>query len=381
MAKYDVECPVCGDSYTINLVGPHKNREWRLENWDWTCDRCKEKTRQEENAKAAEANKDAGLPVLTGTVKMVAWAETIRKQKVATLDAEMASRNMTDEIDKNRFEVAVVNLKNKASARWWIEYRDVRVLELLRQEYQATETPLPPEEKKIADEAKTEALIEATVRPEKPITETIAEISVKGDTIEIVFPEKREDFRQIVRFNLGFTWVENRWQRTLKPTNGAPEDRVAEAGNKLLAAGFSIRIFDENLRVRAVYGHYEPESKRWVMARTINQFAGWFAILWPKGEDFYQAAKRLHGARYDKPSIVVPPEQFAEVLDFAEMYGFSISPGANKIIETAKEIRDKALTAKTQTKPDSRLPEPGGKPTLLDVPKNVDIDDEFKEGV
>lgn len=381
MAKYDVECPVCGAGYEVQLYGKGSDREWRLENWDWTCDECKEKARQEENAKAAAANVAAGLPALTGTEKMIAWAEMIRKQKLATLDEEIGQRPITPDVDKPRLELAIANLKNRTAARWWIDNRDTRILLLLRDEYQATEKPLPPEEKKIADEAKAEAMIEATVRPEKPVTETVTEIRVLEKAVEIVFPEKREDFRQIVRFTLAFGWTGALWRRDLKPTNGTPQDRAAEAGNRLLAAGFPVRIFDENVRVHAVYGTFEPEARRWVMGRTSGKYNGWFCIKWPREEDFFKAAKRLHGSRYDKPEIVVPAEQFQEILDFAEMYEFALSSGALKLVETGRAVREKALTARPHIPKDKRLPKPGEKPERLETPQDVDIADEFKEGV
>lgn len=382
MAKYEVTCPTCEETYTVNLTGPHKDREWRLENWDWTCDECREKARQEENRKAAEANTAAGLPPLTGSEKQVAWAETIRKQKIATLDEELTKRELTDRIDVDRFNAAVVGLKNKVDAKWWIDNRDTHVTRLLHAEYAVTEKPLPPEEKKIAEDAKTEAMKEATVRPEKPITETVAEIRAGEKFVEVSFPEKREDFRQLVRYQLGYTWSKGKlvWRRDLKVTNGTPHDRAAELGNRLLAAGFPIRVFDDTLRGHAVYGTFEPESKRWIAKRTSGKYDGWFVITWPREEDFYKAAKRLRASKYDKPSIVVPAEQFQEVLDFAEMYQFSISDGAKSLIETAKAVREGALTASVKLTEERRLPEPGDKPSPLAVPDNVEIADEFMEG-
>jgi len=381
MAKYEVECPSCESTYTVQLTGPHRDREWKLENFDWTCDECKEKARQEANQQAATANLQAGLPPLTGSEKQIAWAETIRKQKIATLDEALVRRDLSDRIDADRFHVAVASLKNKTAAMWWIDNRDTHVDYLMRQEYAVTEKPLPPEEKKIADEAKTEAMVEATVRPEKPVTETVAEIRAGEKFVEVSFPEKREDFRQLVRYQLGYSWNKEKliWRRDLKVTNGTPHDRAAELGNRLLAAGFPIRIFDDTLRVHAVYGTFEPESKRWVAKRTSGKYDGWFAISWPYGEDFYQSAKRLRGSRYDKPFIVVPSEQYQEVLDFAEMYQFSISDGAKQLIDTAKAVREGALTASVKTPEERHLPEPGDKPEPLAVPDNVDIADEFKE--
>jgi hypothetical protein len=267
MAKYTVTCPRCETDYRVDLIGPSRDREWKLDNFDWTCDECREKAQAEENAAASAANAASGLPALTGSEKMIAWAETIRKQKIITIDDYIERYTGHHPLDE-RLQAAIGGLKNRTSARWWIDNRDRHVEQLLREEYAVTEKPLPPEDKKAAEEAKAEALAEATVRPPKPVTETVAEIRISGPVVEILFSEKREDFRQIVRFQLGYTWAETRWRRQIELINGTPEDRAAEAGNRLLAGGFSIRIFDDSLRVRAVYGTYEPEAKRWVMALT-----------------------------------------------------------------------------------------------------------------
>lgn len=381
MAKYEVTCPTCEETYTVNLTGPHRDREWRLENWDWTCDECREKARQEENQKAAEANIAAGLPPLTGSEKQVAWAETIRKQKIATLDEAIQHREMSARVDKDRFFASVESLKNKSEARWWIDNRDTHVDRLMKIEYDKTEKPLPPEEKQIAEEAKTEAMKEATVRPEKPITENVAEIRAGEKFVEVSFPEKREDYRQLVRFKLGYSWNKEKlvWRRDLKVTNGSAHDRAAELGNRLLAAGFPIRIYDETLRVHAVYGTFEPELKRWIAKRASGKYDGWFVITWPREEDFYKAAKRLRGSKYDKPSVVVPAEQFQEIIDFAEMYQFSLSDGAKTLIDTARDVREGALKASVKAPEKHELPEPGDKPAPLAVPENVEIAAEFKE--
>jgi hypothetical protein len=379
MAKYDVECPSCGTGYTVQLCGPGRDREWKLANWDWTCDGCREKRCQEENAKAAAQNAASGLPALTGSDKQIAWAETIRKQKLTTLEELIESRALTGRIDKDRFSAAVENLKKKASASWWIEHRDEHIDRLMKAEYDATEKPLPAEDRKIAEEAKVDATIEATVRPEKPITETVAEIRALEKSVEVHFPEKREDFRQIVRFKLGYGWNGTCWRRNLKPTNGTAHDRAAELGHRLLTAGYPIRLFDDTIRVHAVTGTFEAESKRWIRRRIEGQYKDWLAISWPKSEDFYQAAKRIRGSRYDKPHIVVPPEQFEEVLDFAQMFSFSISEGADEVIEAARRVRASALTASVAPCAKKKLPVPGEKPEPIAVPEGVDVADEFRE--
>lgn len=384
MAKYDVECPDCGTICTVQLYGPNKDRQWELDNFDWTCDDCKSKERQQKNAEAAKANAESGLPSLTGTEKMIAWAEMIRKQKIATIEEEL---NKVPEEKKQsdprypRLMAAVQKIKNCTSAHWWIENRDTHIRHLIEEELKNTEMPLQPEEQKIAEVAKSEAIAEATIRPEKPITETVAEIHILEKSIEIIFPEKREDFRQLVRFSLGYSWdkEKSRWIKTLSSKTGSAHDRAAELGNKLLAAGFPVRIFDVDIRAKAIAGQYETECHRWIMKRIKGIYAGWFSISWPREEDFYKAAKKLPGSRYDKPEIVVPAEQFEQVLDFAEMYGFKLSPGAQEAAEAARKIKDAALTAHIEEREDVRPPEPGEKPRKLAVPESVEVDDEFKD--
>lgn len=389
MAKYTVECPDCGTSYTVQLYGPNKDRQWRLDNFDWTCDDCKQKARDEENAKAAAVNADAGLPSLTGTEKQIAWAETIRKQKIVSLKDELAHysspasylRIRSEDFNQSRYEIALKNLQHKNQSLWWIDNRDTRGAILLRQEYDVTEKPLPIKEQEIAKKAEAEAKAEATIRPEKPITETVAEIHILEKFIEVSFPEKREDFRQLVRFGLGYSWdkEKSRWIKIIGMKTGSAPDRAAELGNKLLAAGFSIRIFDTDLRAKAIAGKYESECHRWIMKRIKGDYAGWFSISWPREEDFYKAAKKLPGSRYDKPDIVVPSEQFEQVLDFAEMYEFNLSPGAQEAAEAARKIKEAAMTVHIETKKEIKHPLPGDKPAHQDVPESVEVADEFKE--
>src|SRR6185437_6784356 len=96
----------------------------------------------------------------------------------------------------------------------------------------------------------------------------------------------------------------------------------------LLSKGFIIRIIDDALRAAAVAGTYTPECTRWITKMVNGQYAGWFCITWPRGDDLYDAARRLPGSRYDAPRVVVPGEQFEQVQDFATRYGFQLSAGA-----------------------------------------------------
>lgn len=309
MAKYDITY-ACGHEETVRLTGPTRDREWHIERLESRlCDECwraeQSRKRTEENAVSAAANAAAGLSALVGTDKQTAWAETIRQKKLTTLDNELGRGQITDtEPDRSRFLAAVAALRNQPQARWWIDNRDEFVMDLLAAILKRTEVPVPDEQAAAAAEA--EAKTEATLRPETPLTETVAEIRTTDTAVWVVFPERRDDFRELVRIGLGYKWTGEYWQRTLVTPNGTPTERAVELGCKLLRAGFVVRIYDQELRDRVIHGEYEQEHKRWIQCRAKEPHIGWLSIGWPRTEDFYTAAKRISGSRYLKPNVIIP---------------------------------------------------------------------------
>jgi hypothetical protein len=389
MARYTVE-RACGHEETVVLFGKMKDREWRLEKVEPSklCSECwqkeVERKREEETKKAAEEAKESGLPELTGSEKQVAWAERIRIQLLSGLEelaARMAERpeNMKKVgITLEQVDEAMKAIQQKTSASWWIDHRDAgayNLAEIMLKELKA----IAASESKPPKDLVADANAESTVRPERPITETPAEIRTIGNIIEIIFPEKRDDFRELVKEKLHMEWCGTRWQRALIAKNGTPQDRAAEAGHRLLAAGFVIRIFDSELREKAIRGDYEPEYTRWVQRRIKGEYEGWFAINWGRDEDFYNVAKKISGARWSKPSVVVPPANFEEVLDFAKMYDFKISELAQEAIEQAMRIRDAALTVRVNMPAERSRVIVSSMPPVLDVPAEVGIADEFRD--
>lgn len=387
MAKYDVTY-TCGHTDTIQIYGPGRDREWKLANEESKlcpdCYKAKlEADRQKQNAEAAEANQAAGLPKLEGTEKQIAWAESIRKSMIDHI-IEYYISQITDEAkaehpeEYERVMKGFEALKRHTDASWWIDNRinddKIGLRRLINAEIEAIKKAEKEPPAAIVEVAKAEA----TVYPEKPVSSLVAEISIKGDTVEVNYPERNESFRQIMK-NHGFEWKPG-WKRTIGKYNGSIQDRAAEIGNKLLAAGFPVRIYDEEIRRRAVAGEYAPEPVRWVKAMTEGDYKGWFSISWPYGgNNYYDAARKIPGSKYQSPNVIVPPESFLEVLDFAQMYKFNISDKAQEIIETAQQLKERALTTGVKVPKSERPPKPGDKPEKLEVPQEVDIDDEFRD--
>lgn len=200
-----------------------------------------------------------------------------------------------------------------------------------------------------------------TLRPPQPISETVAELSIAGNLLCLKFAAKNETFRQLAR-ELRFRWNEREWRRERKitATTGTAEDRLIEAAYKLLAARFIVAVPEGIDAERITGGDYIDEHTRWVMARTSGKHAGWFAITWAYGEELYLKARALPGSRYSKPNVVVPPEYFEEVEDFATLYGFRFSEAAEKLLAEAKakrlamvrvELRPRAVAAPVTAAP------------------------------
>jgi len=378
MAQYNVT-RACGHEETVNLIGKHKLREWRLENVEpnklcHTCYHAElERQREKATAEAIEAAKEMELPALDGTEKQVAWAERIRQEILLRAEGFLHG-NITDE-QRADLMTGLDHLQQIESASWWIDRRDMslRMLETLLLNTAKQQKDKPPQV--LTDAVK----IEATVRPENTVTETVAEIRALEKSMEIYFPEKRDDFREIVKEKLSMDWTGLCWRRKIAKHNGTPADRASEAGHRLLAAGFPVRIFDDETRQKAIDGTYEPEHTRWIMCRTTGGYAGHLVVRWSKKEDFYRAAKGINGSRYDKPDVVVPPEHFAEVLDFAQMYDFRISSGAQKAIDLARQAWESILTVIVAPPAEKDCVVAIGKPPVLEVPIDMNIADEFRD--
>lgn len=86
MGNYWIKCIECNNEFKINLTGKDATRKWKLENYKWICNICKDIAKDKSNQEDKERNLECGFPELTGTRKQIDWAETIRKKKSDVLD-------------------------------------------------------------------------------------------------------------------------------------------------------------------------------------------------------------------------------------------------------------------------------------------------------
>lgn len=382
MAQYTISY-TCGHSESVNLYGPHFSRESRvafLERGE--CFACyKQHTTQVSSAQAEELE----LPALIGTDAQVAWAETLRIKKLNEIE-ETVERYEKDDKAYRQILMAVEKISNETSAKQWIEWRFMMPMQIINGALKALlETPTEEQKRQaLAEQEKAQAiqraaLTEATIKPESPVTKMVAEINLRDKTISVALPEMREDFRALVR-SLGYVWSDRCWQRAIDTFAGTPVDRAVELGHTLLSHGFPVRSFDEQLRAKIIAGEFKPEQTRWITTHTRDKYVGWFCVLWGHNEDYYEAARKIKHSKYASPYVVVPPVQFTEVLDFAQLYDFKLSKSAKEAVRLAEEDRENTLVvAKKRVPKREKLPPVGDKSPILAIPELVLVSDELRD--
>lgn len=354
----------CGHEGRVNIIGPTKDREWKKDrSFSNKCPECEEFDRlkriEEANAKAAQLTSEWELPTLTGSEAQVKWATSLRiaaLEKISSSKSDYTSWKyiihiyhfLTDENLKSDelfsfvksykenclplIEMIDSYLLSQTKASWWIDRRSGDwYQEILHDLYKLSQKN---EEIAIPDLTSEQ---EATISSENIRYNGIVQISEKAGNV-IASYVKNEDFIAIVK-KLDFTWNGSVWSLELTETTGTYADRAGELGNVLLQNGFTICLYDNEARKKAIDGTYEPECKRWIYKRTDTNK---FAIRWKKGEPeiIYNNAKKLPGATWSSGSMLVNVSYYVEVLDFADSYGFKITEKAQSMIEEYKNYID-----------------------------------------
>lgn len=355
------------------------------------------------------------LPELQGSAKQIAWAEQIRSRhnyllssmldtwgKIKNLPSFKEQGNITRrEFDSCGGDVSflffkqVVNpIKNilgvdfnfqevcaaymaHASAHWWIDHREAMtsaMQETVEDMAKAAAPQIIEEQTQEEIDARSESLI--LPRGERA-SETIAEISERGDTIQVSFPEKNEEFRTVCK-SLGLRWqaTEHVWACSLISWGETPEDRIAELAAALVSKGFVCSVFNETARKMALDGSFKPRISRMVSVRG----EGLIVITWRKEDDLYRAARQIPKSRWDSAlgAVTAPVGVIAAVKDFADEYSFALAPSFRDAWQKHqemlsrgaildKEYKIEPITASTE-RPQLNPPvDPAVDLTLLDV--------------
>lgn len=360
----------CGHEGAINLFGPTKDREWKVERtFSGLCPDCFKKKQQEEREKenkiSAIKSAEMELPELTGSEKQAAWANTIRLKIVEKLDQLMLAMDEVKdplktknsegelfEVEKDELSEAIdFCLVNQTTSRFWIDHKNPRslvgdMITLYRQQKHAV-----PEEVQEEMEAEKEAL---TVKPSEPVKSGIVRIEKTEKGSLIAKYPKDDDFKEIVK-SKGYIWYNGAWTKYWTEFKNL-DNCAAELGNALLSNGFTVEFMNIQQRDAAISGEFTPEKKRWV-----NALAGSdkLLIFWREHDnEIYEAARRLPGAKWSSShkGMLVPVEFYQEIEDFSGIYDFGFSEGAREAIEKYKKKQQGFLDASiTETDTDNKI--------------------------
>ncbi len=138
MAQYTMSYQ-CGHTEGVQLYGPAKDREWRLKAArERECKDCARKSHEGDNTEAAVLSRVEGLPRLVGTPSQVSYAESVRRTKIAELDALMAqvaaAPQAQEEPSLLRLYGKLADLvRRQPEARYWLDGRNSSAQYLLQQ--------------------------------------------------------------------------------------------------------------------------------------------------------------------------------------------------------------------------------------------------------
>lgn len=360
MAKYSGTFS-CGHEGYVNVIGPARDRQWKIDKaFSGLCEECYKKQREarivRENTLALEKAKEMELPELVGTEKQVAWANTLRNQLIErineTIDKIKNEESMYRNTIKKAFGIkkseaggtkegvtkAIVEhlyefqdcVMNKTKATYFINNRDTGIAKLILDEMDYRESVKE-------NEIKNQIIKETTVEPSEVMFDGVVEIVATENNIKVLY-QRNDTFIKIVK-ELNYKWRDNCWQRSINSITGSYIDRSAEVANKLLNAGFRVAIPEVEIKEKALTATYEVECDRWIFNRVDTNK---FAIKWyEKNDDLYSASKCLKGARWDSGSMLVNVQNYKQVEEFAEMYGFKFTEKALELIEQYKKELEK----------------------------------------
>ena len=328
-ASVELKCKKCGVTFCHTKVLPSKEvakyEEWAKDNIDY-CPACASETKKHKDLN--NILKGAELPAFTeGTEKQIAWAEKIRDSAIIRMNKSRIIKDITP-------YMTVFN--HLTNAKWWIDNRD--------------NLCIPGNDRKIFNDIYVKiknstseegiAAAEKTEEEKENATISCGEVKYTG-SVEVIVEEKKvkavyeknDAFKEIVK-SLGFSfdWSSMAWEKKISEFTGSALERAGELIAKLVSDGFRVSCQNNEAKSIAINGEYLPENPYWIKARLAS---GDLAIeMHKRNDDLYQKARKITNSKWDRDtqSLVVSISHYAEVMDFAEMYGFGVSAAAKTLI-------------------------------------------------
>ena len=121
---------------------------------------------------------------------------------------------------------------------------------------------------------------------------------------------------------------------------GAPvADRLAQLGSSLLQAGFSLVVWDREVREMIRQNTFQPEYPLWIKAgeseRTLE-------FLYPNNDTLLHRRIRSLGARWNGRLMEIDVWHWETVEEFAQVYRFRVTKEARKKVEEWRKAHNEA---------------------------------------
>ena len=338
---------------------------------------------EEALAQARERAREAPPP-LEGTEKQIDWAGKIRAAFLSLPEPAGMER-----AGEGVFGAVLAEAAREASAAWWIEHRDAlrppffharaldRLAELFHVPYvwdaEDEEEWMRVARARVAKMSDAELLrlflhvhgrgegepeifdadVQAriddeasrTLRPSEPKSSLLWRIEETEGRLSLVTPERDDAVAAMVK-RLGFTWSEGAWRRKRPAT----DDMAVEIAVRLLAMGLPVRVPRAELVPRVAAADYAPFVSKRILASKGRER---FEVVWAREDgDFYDVLRRMPGARWDsaRRRMTVTKDRWAEMEDFADAHGFTLSVPARQMAREAEATMKAALVVDPKPK-------------------------------
>lgn len=179
------------------------------------------------------------------------------------------------------------------------------------------------------------------------------EIRVEGNTIKTISEYDPALIEIIKKLNYSWNSSKKSWEREINKFRGPLVDRIVELATKLLSKGYAVKAPEDFLE-SIKKGEFAAEQTRWI---TWNETKNMFSISFENNEKIKNALNSIkHSCQNYKYYVKV--EYYEEILEFSEIFNFSISELAQENIEKyKKEFEDKKIKVniKKSSKIDKKL--------------------------